>query len=591
MEKVETLNAHKRLKMLFIGLLFLIPTFQGLIVFNTQPQEGVNSYTGIKNSITIKKDSLKENSSLNEVSNRVLKKQPMVAKEQKNSISKFSVGSKTTGFISTWNTSAGYVEHYNQIKLPLEPTGTYNFTVQWGDGRNSTITSWNQSEETHTYYNPGVYTLNITGTLDGWSFKNSSSYPGVDPGEIIQITQWGNLQLGPGGYYFREAQNLVLTATDAPNLNGTTTLADTFQSCFNLGSSGSLNSWNVSQITDFSSMFFGDWNFNQPISKWNVSHAINMSNMFLADFDFNQSISTWNVSKVTDMNSMFSHAHSFNQPLGSWNVSKVTNMANMFSNVSLSSSNYNDLLIGWSSLPLRHDVIFNAGNSLYTSIAAAQAHDKLINIFFWTITDGGYDASPSPPQQVLAISGNSFVIISWTTPTSTGSSPIYSYNIFRSFINSGNFTILASVSFSTLSYNDTSVTNGQTYYYLVRANNEAGESNISNLAIGEPRAVIPTTQLHSNSSNLINYIVDLIIIISLAIFLIGILFHGLEYRKFIGKYDSKNKPSFQSYLKTKIRRKRLKFNSKTNETTSQVYNGNIQNALDIIDEILDDKQK
>ena len=55
-------------------------------------------------------------------------------------------------FITTWDTtktSAGSSTS-TQVKLPLVSAGTYNFTVSWGDGSQSTITAWNQAEVTHT---------------------------------------------------------------------------------------------------------------------------------------------------------------------------------------------------------------------------------------------------------------------------------------------------------------------------------------------------------------------------------------------------------------------------------------------------------
>ena len=72
----------------------------------------------------------------------------------------------------------------------MEPNGTYNFTITWGDGESNLITTFNQSELTHTYNSPGMNTLNITGTIIGWNFN----YNG-DPLKIIQISNWGPLML------------------------------------------------------------------------------------------------------------------------------------------------------------------------------------------------------------------------------------------------------------------------------------------------------------------------------------------------------------------------------------------------------------
>jgi PKD repeat protein len=62
---------------------------------------------------------------------------------------------------STYNTSSGS-SGANQIKLPLTSTGIYSFIVDWGDGSSNKITSWNQTETTHTYSSPDTYKVTIT---------------------------------------------------------------------------------------------------------------------------------------------------------------------------------------------------------------------------------------------------------------------------------------------------------------------------------------------------------------------------------------------------------------------------------------------
>jgi surface protein len=109
---------------------------------------------------------------------------------------------------------------------------------------------------------------------------------------------------------------------------------------------------------------------------------------------FNQPIGSWNVSNVTDMSSMFANASAFNQPIGSWNVSNVTNMASMFSGIGLSTANYDSLLIGWSSIssnetPLKPNVVFSGGNSKYCN--GTSARSSIISTYGWTITDGDRD--------------------------------------------------------------------------------------------------------------------------------------------------------------------------------------------------------
>ena len=90
----------------------------------------------------------------------------------------------------------------------------------------------------------------------------------------------------------------------------------------------SLDNWDVSNVTDMSSMFYNATNFNDDISGWDVSNVTNMSMMF-RDTPFNQDISSWDVSNVTNMNQVFADSN-FNQPIGGWDVSNVLYMYDLF---------------------------------------------------------------------------------------------------------------------------------------------------------------------------------------------------------------------------------------------------------------------
>ncbi|TFG00813.1 MAG: BspA family leucine-rich repeat surface protein [Promethearchaeota archaeon] len=268
-----------------------------------------------------------------------------------------------SAFISKWNTELTSVGSSadDQVKLPLISGGSYNFNVSWGDGINNSITS--SSQALHEYDSPGIYTIIIEGTLIGWNFND-----GGDKLKLLEISQWGDLQLGNSENYFMGCENLHLTATDALNLSGTTDLSRMFHSCSNLGNSGNLNSWDVSSVTNMAGMFYGASSFNQNISGWDVSSVTDMKWMFdgASSFNqdiggwvvssvtdmrwmffyassFNQNISGWDVSSVTDMRCLFSVASSFNQDIGGWDVSSVTNMENMFAHA----SSFNQNISGW----------------------------------------------------------------------------------------------------------------------------------------------------------------------------------------------------------------------------------------------------
>ena len=196
-------------------------------------------------------------------------------------------------FISVWRTSAvsSGSSGSNQVIFPLESYGIYNFTVDWGDGTNDTITRWDQPEVNHTYGTSGVYRIIINGEIEGFRFDGSG-----DRNKIIDIINWGSLRLGNNGGYFWGCSNLDVSATDVLNLSG---------------------------VTDMSGMFRDAHSFNGDLSSWDVSSVTDMSGMFRDAHSFNGDLSSWNVSSVTDMKGMFQDAYSFNGNLSSWDVSGV----------------------------------------------------------------------------------------------------------------------------------------------------------------------------------------------------------------------------------------------------------------------------
>ena len=107
------------------------------------------------------------------------------------------------------------------------------------------------------------------------------------------------------------------------------------------GTNCNLNDIDVSEITDMSYLFadkdercipFGDivCEFHGDISMWDVSNVANMNSMFWGARSFDCNISAWDVSNVRDMLGMFCQAYKFNQNISSWKVSSVVDMSYMF---------------------------------------------------------------------------------------------------------------------------------------------------------------------------------------------------------------------------------------------------------------------
>jgi hypothetical protein len=237
-------------------------------------------------------------------------------------------GAKETRYVATFNTantSAGSSAS-NQVALPLLSTGgTYNFTVEWGDGTSDLITSGTQAERTHTYASAGVYDIKISGLLRGWRFADTG-----DRLKILEIKNWGkSVEYTSVSDIYRGCNNMNFTAIDSPVFLGTNKNGF-FRACTSLIGNSSINNWDVSNTTDFGFFFQTCILFNYPLNSWNVSNSTIFNAMFQGATVFNQPINNWNVGNAQNFTTIFNNAASFNQPLNNWNVSSVTNFTSAF---------------------------------------------------------------------------------------------------------------------------------------------------------------------------------------------------------------------------------------------------------------------
>jgi fibronectin type 3 domain-containing protein len=94
---------------------------------------------------------------------------------------------------------------------------------------------------------------------------------------------------------------------------------------------------------------------------------------------------------------------------------------------------------------------------------------------------------PTAPQDPQTSSGEGYVLVTWAAPSDDGGSDIISYNVYRG-TETTNLSLLTSVPGAQISYNDTSVENGQTYYYEITGVNDQGESPRSIMVDGTPES-------------------------------------------------------------------------------------------------------
>jgi surface protein len=189
---------------------------------------------------------------------------------------------------------------------------------------------------------------------------------------------------------------------------------------------GDILSWDVSNVTTMSGMFNRASSFNQNLNYWDVSKVTDMNYMFSETSVFNQSLNYWDVSNVTDMSFMFYSASNFNQDLGSWDVSSVTDAGSMFDNSGLSTDNYDNILIEWSSQSLQSNVQFGAYGIYYCS--GETARQNLIDNFVWVISDGGLDCSDTTVPVITLVGESTVTLEVGTTYTDEGASASDNYD-------------------------------------------------------------------------------------------------------------------------------------------------------------------
>ena len=138
-------------------------------------------------------------------------------------------------FVTTWKTDATD----QTISIPLIGSG---MTIHWGDGASSAGIS---GTATHTYANPGTYTVSVYGGLEAIPLDGPQ-----DAFKLLSIDQWGNVSWKTMGSAFRGAANMIYTATDAPDLSYVTDMAWMFSgaTAFNVN----ISAWYVSLVTDMS---------------------------------------------------------------------------------------------------------------------------------------------------------------------------------------------------------------------------------------------------------------------------------------------------------------------------------------------------
>jgi surface protein len=114
---------------------------------------------------------------------------------------------------------------------------------------------------------------------------------------------------------------------------------------FNQPLATTVGGWNTSQVTNMEFMFQGATDFNRPVGTWDTSKVTSLRGMFTSATAFNNggvttgttgAIDAWNTSLVSNMIGVFAFTGNFVQPIKptadtGWDLSGVTQASFMFS--------------------------------------------------------------------------------------------------------------------------------------------------------------------------------------------------------------------------------------------------------------------
>ena len=273
-------------------------------------------------------------------------------------------------------TSAG-----TSFTLPIADYAGFspNFTVNWGDGNTSSITSATDLDKTHTFSSAGTYDISISGLMPYFKVNNNASIRGL----IVAIIQWGtvglrtidfygcsNLTTIPGsaslslvgGYTglanvvsfagFMRNTGLISIPSDlfdySPNA---TTFTDTFSNTPITSIPSGLFDTNVN-ATSFASCFFGCTSLNSvPLTLFDLNvNVISFLSTFRNCYSITEPLQfTYNTS-VTTFANVYNMATSSNAMTGTapelWNRVPAPSGTDAFRNC-LNLSNYASIPTIW----------------------------------------------------------------------------------------------------------------------------------------------------------------------------------------------------------------------------------------------------
>ena len=241
----------------------------------------------------------------------------------------------TPTFAFTVKTDNAGTSLSTQFEFPLVAFGALNYFVDWGDGSAiENVTDLVTGQTAHTFLGgAGTYNICVTGDLSGWKFDNNG-----DAEKMMNISNFSGFAVTNNDVFWG-CVNMDITATDILTIAATNG-QNMFRVCTSLDSA--------------------------ILANYDTTAATNMAGMFRQNGDM------------------------LNLDISGWQISQATNMTSFMLASTLSTVNYDKLLIAWDAQgAMSYSGTLDMGTSKYTAGGAAETARTSLIAKFGALVDGG----------------------------------------------------------------------------------------------------------------------------------------------------------------------------------------------------------
>ena len=355
------------------------------------------------------------------------------------------------GNINNWNTSnvtslQGTFSGINQIHTASfnQDISTKPVTIGTGTPLETTYNAWDVSNVTkfgtaiesdnnvYQYYGTFAHNRHFNQPIGNWQINTGSEVSlrsmfnwsnfNQDISSSVQTvgsntyTAWDTKKVTTTRLMFYENRvfnkpignwNLISASVLEQMFYNSTTFNQDISASIQTVGSETYNAWYLKNATDLKEMFRSAVAFNKPIGNWYVNNVSNFTSTFYNTDSYQHSLATqsvsldgvsytsWDIGNA-GLGNMFYFSGFDGEGVNTWDVSNVTTFGAHFMNESgLTTSNYDNILVGWSSsLGINPNSIssINFGTTQYTGTPGSEpsaSHVFIEDDLGITLTDGG----------------------------------------------------------------------------------------------------------------------------------------------------------------------------------------------------------